>query len=194
MSASCLIEPPHACSPPPSLRDGSVNSFHGLRCAPLCLGCAPPVATTRRPFGATNALRRCRHPVQRRRIKYMAAIRGKDSKPEMLVRRLVHSLGYRYHAHKRNLPGSPDIVLSSYRKVIFIHGCFWHRHSCSKGHSTPATRKAFWSRKLTANRLRDMRNLQELRRLGWKVLVIWECQSHPSNLNTLERRLTRFLG
>jgi len=122
----------------------------------------------------------------------MTAIRGKNTMPEMLVRRLVHSLGYRFRLHDRNLPGSPDLVLSSRRKVIFIHGCFWHRHICRKGRSLPATRQRFWMTKFSRNRVRDLSTRQALVRRGWRALTIWECQL--DRLDRLTLRIMRFLG
>ena len=110
----------------------------------------------------------------------MSAIRNKNTKPEMIVRRLAHSLGYRYRLHGRGLPGKPDLIFPSRRKVIFVHGCFWHRHSCSKGRSMPSTRTKFWREKLEENKERDKRNLRKLRKEGWKVLLIWECQTRNS--------------
>ena len=107
----------------------------------------------------------------------MSRIRGKNTKPEIIVRRLVHAMGYRYRLHRRNLPGCPDIVFPSRRKVIFVHGCFWHRHRCRYGRPMPSTRKGFWRKKLADNRERDKRNRRALRRLGWEVFVVWECQT-----------------
>lgn len=128
------------------------------------------------------------------RSKRMSLVRCKDTQPEMLVRCLVHRLGFRFRLHVRSLPGSPDIVLAKYRKVIFVHGCFWHRHSastCTKGR-LPKSRQDFWELKLNGNRKRDRKNQRALRRDGWRVLTIWECQlGQPANL---ERKLLRFLG
>jgi DNA mismatch endonuclease (patch repair protein) len=121
----------------------------------------------------------------------MAAIRNKDTKPELIVRRLVHVLGYRFRLHRAGLPGRPDLVFVANRKIIFVHGCFWHRHSCSKGRSIPATRKQFWRRKLEGNRLRDKDNQRKLRQLGWKVLVVWECWTR--DVTRLEKRLRSLL-
>lgn len=112
------------------------------------------------------------------RSERMSLIRGKDSKPEMMVRRLVHSLGYRYRLHRRNLPGKPDLVLPRHHTVIFVHGCFWHRHhdpACALARM-PKSRLDFWEPKLEANRLRDIRNKEALEAAGWRVLVIWECE------------------
>ncbi len=113
-------------------------------------------------------------PEQRHRN--MAAIRGRDTKPEMAVRRLLFSLGYRFRVQRRDLPGRPDIVLRKYRTVIFVNGCFWHRHEGCRFASTPATRREWWQVKFEANIARDRRNYAALRELGWTVLVIWECE------------------
>jgi DNA mismatch endonuclease (patch repair protein) len=106
----------------------------------------------------------------------MAQVRAKDTKPEMLVRRLVHAMGYRYRLHRRDLPGSPDLVFVSRRKVIFVHGCFWHRHSGCRLARLPKSRLDFWLQKLTANAERDLRNEHALHQLGWEILTLWECE------------------
>jgi len=105
----------------------------------------------------------------------MSSIRGRDTKPELTVRRIVHRLGFRYRLHAKTLPGRPDLVLARHRKVIFVHGCFWHSHDCRYGAVTPATRAEFWQNKRATNAARDDRNLRELSRLGWQVLIVWEC-------------------
>jgi len=127
------------------------------------------------------------------RSRLMSRIRGKDTSPEMIVRCLVHSLGYRYRLHIRQLPGCPDLVFPSRRKAILVHGCFWHRHACRKGRSIPGTRVRFWSEKLNKNHRRDHLVRSRLRRLGWRVLVVWECQLRPKKLPALVARLKRFL-
>lgn len=124
----------------------------------------------------------------------MAAVKSKDTTPELLVRRLVHSLGYRYLLHVRALPGVPDLVFPSRRKVLFVHGCYWHRHHCRSGCSMPASRVAYWKKKLLENKRRDAKNRRKLRRLGWKVLTVWECQTKPSRRDKLAARITRFLS
>jgi DNA mismatch endonuclease (patch repair protein) len=121
----------------------------------------------------------------------MSKVRGKDTTPEMTVRRLSHRLGYRYRLHAKELPGHPDLVFPSRRKVIFVNGCFWHRHRCSSGRETPKSRMDFWLPKLERNRKRDIENQRRLRRMGWDVLVIWECQTR--SLSSLEAKVTRFL-
>ena len=106
----------------------------------------------------------------------MSRVRSKDSRPEMFVRRLVFSLGYRYRLHVSGIPGRPDLVFSGRRKVIFVHGCFWHRHADCALARLPKSRLEFWLPKLAANRLRDQENVRSLRRDGWAVLTIWECE------------------
>jgi DNA mismatch endonuclease, patch repair protein len=105
----------------------------------------------------------------------MAAIRGKDTKPEIVVRGILHRMGYRYRLHSKTLPGKPDIVFSGPRKVIFVHGCFWHMHSCAYGKVVPATNRDFWHTKRTGNVERDKNTLDALEHAGWKVFVVWEC-------------------
>jgi DNA mismatch endonuclease (patch repair protein) len=126
-----------------------------------------------------------------KRREIMRAIRGKDTRVELAVRSLAHALGFRFRLHRKGLPGTPDLVFPRLRKVIFVHGCFWHLHSCNRGQSAPITNAEFWSAKRGSNALRDRRNILALRRLGWQVLVVWECQVR--NPETLSRRLTAFL-
>lgn len=128
-------------------------------------------------------------PEQRRRC--MASISGKNTKPELIVRKLLFSLGYRYRLHYSNLPGKPDLVFPSKRKVIFIHGCFWHRHDCSKGKSLPSNNSEFWQKKLSDNVIRDSKNISDLKKLGWDVLVIWTCEL--KNLELLAVNLHTYL-
>lgn len=127
----------------------------------------------------------------RQRSERMSRVRSKDTGPERIVRRVLTVLGYRYRLQRRDLPGRPDIVLGRMRIVVLVHGCFWHRHACVNGRRLPKSRIAFWRGKLEANRLRDLRNRRALRRLGWSVLVIWECQTR--NLPSLEKKAQRFL-
>ena len=124
------------------------------------------------------------------RSERMALIRGKDTAPELTVRRLVHKLGYRYRKHRRELPGQPDLVFAGRRKIIFVHGCFWHRHGCSLGR-LPKSRLEFWSDKLEKNRARDLRNVERLEQAGWRVLTIWECEL--GDPQTIARRVRGFL-
>jgi DNA mismatch endonuclease (patch repair protein) len=125
------------------------------------------------------------------RSRNMSAIRGRDTKPEIMVRSLVHGMGYRYRLHRRDLPGKPDLVFPRLRKVIFVHGCFWHVHDCPYGRVQPATNAAFWSEKRGGNANRDRRNAAELRRAGWRSLVIWECEIRDRE--RLARRVKAFL-
>lgn len=121
----------------------------------------------------------------------MGRIRAKDTKPEMVVRRLVHGLGYRFRLHSRKLPGRPDLVFPGRKKVLFVHGCFWHAHEGCRRAFSPKARSEYWRAKLQANRERDARVCEELAHLGWSWLVVWECEiKDPS----LPLRLSRFLG
>lgn len=106
----------------------------------------------------------------------MSRIRGKDTSPERAVRSRLHRLGFRFRLHQRSLPGIPDIVLSRYRTVIFVHGCFWHRHKNCRFAYSPKSRRAFWAAKFRNNQQRDARVLKELENAGWHVLVVWECE------------------
>jgi len=130
---------------------------------------------------------------QAERSERMSLVKSKDTKPELRVRRLLHAMGYRYRLHRKDLPGKPDIVVSKRRKAIFVHGCFWHRHddpACRLAR-LPKSRKDFWEPKLTANAERDRRNIEALKELGWKVLVVWECEL--GNNEQLENKLRQFL-
>ena len=122
----------------------------------------------------------------------MSRIRGKDTQPELFVRRLVHRAGYRYRLHRRDLPGTPDLVFPSRRKVIFVHGCFWHKHPGCPANRTPASNRAYWQPKLLANRRRDRRNERQLRAAGWRVQVIWECETERPW--TVAEAVSRFLS
>lgn len=122
----------------------------------------------------------------------MSRVRGKDTAPEMTVRRLVFSLGYRYRLHDKRLPGTPDLVFAGRKKIIFVHGCFWHRHDGCPLARIPKSNTAFWAQKLEANSERDARNLAALRELGWRVLVVWECDLWE--WRALTSRLKAFLG
>ena len=113
---------------------------------------------------------------EERRSWNMSRIRSKNTKPEMIVRSMLHRMGFRFRLHDRNLPGNPDIILPKHKTVIFVHGCFWHRHQRCKYTYTPKTRKEFWKKKFSDNTSRDRRNCAELRKLGWKVIVVWECE------------------
>lgn len=120
----------------------------------------------------------------------MARIRGRDTKPELAVRSVLHRLGYRFRLHVKALPGNPDLVFSSRGKVLFVHGCFWHRHDCPEGRVQPKSNVEFWARKLQGNAVRDRRSIARLRAMGWSVGVVWECKIRR---NTWLARTVRFL-
>jgi DNA mismatch endonuclease (patch repair protein) len=121
----------------------------------------------------------------------MSRVKWRDTKPEMLVRSLVHRMGFRFRVHRRDLPGNPDIVLPRHGKVIFVHGCFWHGHKWCSRSKRPTTNKTFWNKKLDGNIERDKRFRRELRRLGWKELVVWQCDTQ--NPEKLLQKLEKFL-
>jgi len=125
------------------------------------------------------------------RSETMRRVRGKDTGPELRVRRMVHGMGFRYRLHVKELPGSPDLLFPARAKVIFVHGCFWHGHDCRAGLNRPSSNRRYWTPKLERNRRRDRANRTRLRRLGWRVLVVWECQLKS---HTLRDRLASFLG
>lgn len=116
-----------------------------------------------------------------KRSRMMSGIKAKNSRPEVLVRRLLHSAGYRFRLHRRGLPGTPDIVMPGRRIAIFVHGCFWHMHEGCRLSKLPATRTAFWSAKLHANVVRDKIAVEKLIAEGWRVLCVWECATRRSN-------------
>jgi DNA mismatch endonuclease (patch repair protein) len=121
----------------------------------------------------------------------MASIRGRDTKPELVVRQKLHALGYRYRLHVTALPGSPDLVFPSRRCVLQVHGCFWHAHDCTHGRRRPHSNIAFWQAKARQNRARDARKQAELERLGWSVLVVWECEVKKGAWLPAARRFLR---
>lgn len=129
-----------------------------------------------------------RSPEQRSRT--MRAVATKNTTPELAVRRILHAMGYRFRLHRRDLPGTPDIVFPRRRKVVFVHGCFWHSHSCAKGRA-PKSRQEYWKPKLDANRDRDARNARNLQKLGWACLTVWACEL-GDELSLVER-LRNFL-
>lgn len=125
------------------------------------------------------------------RSKIMSIIRTKNTTPELRVRKTLHALGYRFRLHRKDLPGKPDIVLPKYNTVIFVHGCFWHRHICKKGQTLPQTNNSFWEDKLDKNVRRDQANIEALESLGWNVVIIWECETKPVEalIQTLTERM-----
>lgn len=128
-------------------------------------------------------------PEHRSRI--MAAIKGKNTKPEMIVRSVCHAMGLRYRLHQKNLPGKPDLVFAKHRLCVFVHGCFWHRHPGCKYAYTPKSRPEFWLPKLERNVERDLHTQQALEALGWRVAVIWEC--HTKNITVLRSEIHKLL-
>ncbi len=128
-------------------------------------------------------------PEQRSEI--MAKVRSQDTKPEVLVRSLIHRMGFRFRLHNKHLPGNPDIVLPRHKKIVFVHGCFWHQHEGCPHAARPASNIAYWNKKLDGNVRRDKANLEKLAALGWSVLVIWECETR--NREQLILRLQEFL-
>lgn len=126
------------------------------------------------------------------RSERMSRVRSRDTKPELQVRKLVHSMGFRYRLHDSSLPGKPDLVFRKHSKVIWVHGCFWHRHNCKNGRRLPKSRQAFWTNKLEGNRERDKRNQRRVRALGYSYLVIWECQLRDTK--KLEAKIRKFLA
>lgn len=131
------------------------------------------------------------HVSKAKRSEIMKHVRGKDTGPELVVRKLIFSLGYRYRLHGKSLPGKPDIVFASRKKVIFVHGCFWHYHNCKKG-KPPKSNLDYWLPKLKENRRRDNRNQKLLASIGWEFLVVWQCQIHDAV--KLEDRIVTFLN
>ena len=127
-------------------------------------------------------------PIIRQR---MAQIRSSGTRPEIAVRQLLHRRGYRYRLYRKDLPGKPDIVFPSRHKVVFVHGCFWHRHSCPLARSIPSTRQEYWIPKFKRTIERDEANIRALARLGWETMVVWECET--KHLAALQERLEEFL-
>ena len=132
------------------------------------------------------------HEVSEQRSRNMSAIKSKNTKPEITVRKLLHSMGYRFRLHKKDLPGSPDIVLPKYKTVIFVHGCFWHRHQNCKYASNPKTRREFWEKKFKENIERDKKTQEKLKNLGWKTKIVWECEIKKQD--KLIKKLEDFLN
>ena len=127
------------------------------------------------------------HKVSEQRSKNMAAIKSKNTKPEIKVRKVLHSMGYRFRLHSKDLPGSPDIVLPKYKTVIFVHGCFWHRHENCKYASNPKTRQEFWNKKFKENIKRDSEIQDKIKNLDWRSVVIWECET--KNIGNLREKI-----
>jgi len=128
----------------------------------------------------------------KQRSELMARVRSRDTSPEIRVRQLIHSMGYRFRIHRKDLPGQPDLVFLRLQKVIFVHGCFWHGHKCLAGLNRPKSNVSYWGPKLDRNKIRDREHSVRLKKMGWGVLVIWECRLR--NLKLLAGRIKIFLG
>jgi len=128
-----------------------------------------------------------------KRTEIMKKVRTKDTGCELTVRKIVHAMGYRYRLHSKTLPGKPDIVFKSRRKVIFVHGCFWHGHSgCSRG-KMPESNVKFWQKKIDGNKARDKQILHDLKNMGWRSLVVWQCQVRAKRIGNIKKRIYKFL-
>jgi len=130
---------------------------------------------------------------RKKRSEIMKKVSGKNTNPEITVRKLLHRMGYRFRLHPLNLPGKPDIVLPKYKKIILIHGCFWHGHEGCKRSQLPNTNRDFWRDKISKNKDRDKIVIEKLKRLGWSILIIWDCEIRKRNLADLEEKLEKFL-
>ncbi|MGI8545219.1 MAG: very short patch repair endonuclease [Aridibacter sp.] len=126
------------------------------------------------------------------RKRNMTAIKSRHTKPEIIVRSIIHRLGFRFRLHDKKLPGKPDIVLNRHKKIILVHGCFWHMHDCKRGNVTPKTNTEYWQKKRFKNVERDSQNLTAYKKEGWKVLTIWECEI--KDLDKLKNKLLKFLN
>lgn len=129
------------------------------------------------------------HLTTQRRSWNMARIRSENTKPEMAVRSLLHMMGHRFRLHRKDLPGKPDIVLPRYKTVIFVHGCFWHRHKGCRRSTTPSSNRRYWLKKFERNKANDKSNRGELKKAGWRVIIVWECQAKKQN--KLDRMLLK---
>jgi DNA mismatch endonuclease (patch repair protein) len=132
------------------------------------------------------------HLTSKKRSWNMSLIRSKDTAPEIIVRKLLHSLGCRFRLHKKGLPGKPDIVLKKCKAVIFVHGCFWHQHRKCKRSNMPKNNRFYWKPKLNRNIKRDIQHKIDLRKLGWKTIIIWECET--KTIEKLRKKLIKVLG
>lgn len=126
-----------------------------------------------------------------KRSEIMSKVRGKNTSPEIVVRKLLFSLGYRYRIHYRKLPGCPDIAFPGRKKALFVHGCFWHQHGCKKS-NLPKTRQEYWTPKLLKNRERDVKNQAALKKIGWDFMVVWQCEIR--DIGALQKKMIDFLG
>jgi DNA mismatch endonuclease (patch repair protein) len=127
-----------------------------------------------------------------KRSAIMRAVKSRDTGPERVVRRLVHGMGYRFRLHRADLPGKPDLAFPSRRAVIFVHGCFWHGHSCKRGARTPVANRDYWVKKITRNTARDAATIAKLRHEKWRTMIVWECEIKA--IEKLKKRIERFLS
>jgi DNA mismatch endonuclease (patch repair protein) len=132
-------------------------------------------------------------PVDPERSRRRSLSRSTDTKPEMLVRRMAHAMGYRFRLHRKDLPGRPDLVFPSRRAIVLVNGCFWHGHDCPKGRRHPKTNIDYWKGKIAGNVARDRISLAALQAAGWHVLTVWECETSPTRRGELEHKLREFL-
>ena len=129
-----------------------------------------------------------------KRSQIMSHISGKNTKPEIIIRKIVHSLGFRFRLHKEELPGKPDLVFPKYKKVIFVNGCFWHGHKNCLRSKLPSTNKKFWEEKIEGNKRNDKSNKIKLKKLGWDYLVIWQCEIKKKSAEKLKNKILKFLA
>jgi DNA mismatch endonuclease (patch repair protein) len=130
-------------------------------------------------------------PPSELRSRTMRAVKSRDTIPEMIVRRMVHAMGKRYRLHRADLPGKPDLTFARLKKIIFVHGCFWHGHDCTRGARKPKQNAEYWIKKINRNKERDAKVIETLQSMGWDVLIIWECQL--GHLDVLRSNLEKFL-
>lgn len=177
-STSCWTRCWRWRSAAPSCPDGTGNVYASVHTR--CVGHAgPPSGSVMDRLSA------------KARSALMARVRSRNTAPEIAVRRLLHKMGCRFRLHREDLPGSPDVVLPKYRTAIFVHGCFWHRHSGCRRCSTPRSNVEFWEEKFRRNVLRDSQNLRQLEELGWRAAIIWECET--KSVSELEQKLHALL-
>ncbi|MCC6914904.1 MAG: DNA mismatch endonuclease Vsr [Rhodospirillaceae bacterium] len=132
------------------------------------------------------------HLTPEERSRNMSRVPNRNTGPEIIVRKLCHALGFRFRLHSRHLPGSPDLVFPRLRSAVFVHGCFWHRHKGCRRASVPASRRDYWMAKFDRNVARDRKAIRDLRKMGWRVLVVWECQTKKTT--TISNKIKRFLS
>ena len=123
----------------------------------------------------------------------MSRIKGVNTKPEIIVRKICFGLGYRYRLYYAKLPGKPDLVFPKHKKIIFVHGCFWHWHNCNSGKNRPEKNKEYWIKKLDGNIERDKKNIMQLKDMGWKITIIWECETKKTNREKLVKKIQKYL-